>query len=557
MASILATQYDDRRQRGISPARSCTLEPDTDNLNQDCFEVGQVIEVKDTLIGQYPVNFIKITGISLQCRTYEGIPFIRTRSMKGRLPKKYNETCMMLQIRQQDPELVVVKAHLVVRRRKMIMTNSVYPEFAVRGNAQPSTDFVPGEFTQPNEDTTLVCRWKWTTTFSRNQRQSKIKEEAIERIYAEEASGPQFMLSENILCDRWRGGRTRGGAWPSDQGQFVIECEDGCSVESQPFRRRGQKFTLFDSFAGARGVSRGAQSAGFRVSHAVDRDPAVWDTYSINFPETVLYRMSVDQFIQETKDVYLRPDVLHMSPPCQFFSPAHTQSGAHDEENTDAILSSHALVHKLRPRLITLEETFGLQFEQHQDYFNSLIGDLTHHGYSVRWKVVELCTWGSAQTRKRLIIIAAGPGERLPPFPPPTHSKDLADSLPPYNTIRRALSKIQPGDDLHDLASVTHFSPPRPSLNPDTQIGTILTSPGGMYYPDGNRNYTLREYACLQGFPLSHQFLGTKTSIRRQIGNAFPPNTVKHLYQHLERWLLKEDEIREYRPPSTEIVTLD
>ncbi|KAG5949459.1 hypothetical protein E4U53_005863 [Claviceps sorghi] len=267
--------------------------------------------------------------------------------------------------------------------------------------------------------------------------------------------------------------------------------------------------------------------------------------------------MSIDQFIQHARDVYLRPDILHMSPPCQFFSPAHTRSCAHDEENTDAILCSHALVRKLRPRLVTLEETFGLRFEQHQDYFHSLIGDLTQLGYSVRWKVVDLCTWGSAQTRKRLVIIAAGPGERLPPFPPDTHSKDAADSLPPYNTIRKALSKVKPGDDLHDVAAMTLFDPPRPRLNFDTQIGTIVTSPSAVYYPDGKRNYTLREYACLQGFPISHQFRGTATSIKRQIGNAFPPNTVKILYKHLQQWLLQQDYIADYRPPSAEIIIQD
>ncbi|KAG5926504.1 hypothetical protein E4U42_003242 [Claviceps africana] len=589
------------RHREISPARSCTLEPDVGDVRQDVrdgaaiidltsgialshshgvrptsasqqsqseFHVGDVLEVRNTMLGQYPVHFIQITEIShpsTEGQTFEGVPFIRTRSMAGQLPKKYNEICKMLHFRRESrlfledcPALVHVKADLVVRRRNMIITNSLYPTFAVRRPSQEPMRRTPEQPVREEADSTLVCRWKWTANFVKNQRQTKM-DEAIERISAEEVSGSQFVVPEQTLCNRWRGGRHRGGSWRhACDDESVIRCDDGWSDQFVgPFRRHSQRYTLFDAFSGARGVSRGAQSAGFQVTHAVDLDAAVWDTYSINFPKSCLYKMSVDQFLQHAKDVYLRPDILHMSPPCQPFSPAHTRSGARDEENTDAILCSHALVRKLRPRLITMEETFGLRFEEHQDHFHSLIGDLTQLGYSVRWKVVELCKWGSAQTRKRLVIIAAGPGERLPPFPPATHSKDAADSLPAYNTIRRALSKIKPGDDLHDVAAVSHFNPPRLRLDFDTQIGTIVTSPSDVYYPDGKRNYTLREYACLQGFPISHQFRGTTTSIKRQIGNAFPPNTVKVLYKHLEQWLLRQDDVADSRPPSAELITLD
>nr|AGF87113.1 DmtA [Aciculosporium take] len=599
--SIVWLEDAQDQQRENSVARSSTLEPDVGDGNEDVRDgaviidltsemtfpppdrflhsavlqsqlshvhVGDVLEIRDTMLGQYPVHFIKVTGISHESmggQTFEGLPFIRTRNMQGLLPKKRNEVCMMLHFRRQSrallddqPALASVKAELVVRRRSLITTNSLYPKFAVRRRSQPSANLTTGQFAQPEEDTTLVCRWKWMVGFVEKNRQIRIDEEAIERINEEEVSGSQFMVSEQTLSNRWRGDRRRGGSWPDNHQESVIQCDDGCSTRRPlPFRHHGQRYTLFDAFSGARGVSRGAQSAGFRVSHAVDRDPAVWDTYSANFPDTCLHRMSVDQFIQETDDVSPRPDVLHMSPPCQYFSPAHTRSCAHDEENTDAMLCCHALVRKLRPRLVTLEETFGLRFQQHQAYFHSLIGDLTHHGYSVRWKVVQLCTWGSAQTRKRLVVIAAGPGERLPPYPAASHSKDSSSHLLPYTTIRKALSKIKPDDDLHHLAAVTHFNPPRPRLDFDTQIGTIVTSPGTIYYPDGTRSYTVREYACLQGFPISHQFRGTRTSMKRQIGNAFPPNTVKLLYKHLEQWLLKQDGIADYKPPSTELITLD
>lgn len=251
--------------------------------------------------------------------------------------------------------------------------------------------------------------------------------------------------------------------------------------------------------------------------------------------------MSVDEFIHVSNDRMMRVDVLHLSPPCQFFSPAHTHQSVHDDDNIFALFGCSTLINKLRPRLITLEQTFGITHERHNVYLRALIGDYTQMGYSVRWKVVRLCTWGLAQDRKRLIILAAAPGEKLPPFPRATHSENGAGGLKPFVTIQRAISSIRLGDDLHDLESVKYFRPRRAPLDANKLAGTITTGGSEVYHPDGTRDFTLREYASLQGFPKYHKFRGTKTGIRKQIGNAFPSNTVYVLYRHLEAWLLHQD----------------
>ncbi|KAF9771594.1 hypothetical protein IL306_010743 [Fusarium sp. DS 682] len=253
----------------------------------------------------------------------------------------------------------------------------------------------------------------------------------------------------------------------------------------------------------------------------------------------------------------MRVDVLHFSPPCQFFSPAHTHASVHDDDNIFALYGCNELLNKLRPRIITVEQTFGLTHDRHEEYFNGFLGDFTQHGYSIRWRVIKLCTWGAAQDRKRLIIIAAAPGERLPTFPRATHSQEGGDGLLPYNSIGKALRGIRPGDDLHDLDIVQYFDPPRAPYDPERLAGTVTTGGGDFYYPDGSRKLTLREFASLQGFPKSHQFLGTITSIKRQIGNAFPPNTVRVLYKHLEQWLLNEDNMRPFTNDQDTIIIED
>lgn len=296
--------------------------------------------------------------------------------------------------------------------------------------------------------------------------------------------------------------------------------------------------------------------AGFKVTHAVDNSRDVWDTYKANFPESKLFRGSIDEYISShRRDV--RADILHLSPPCQYFSPAHTHQSANDDANIFALFSCGTLINKVKPRVITVEQTFGLTHERHHIYLHTLISDFTQLGYSVRWKVVRLCTWGSAQNRKRLIMIAAAPGERLPPFPEATHSEHGHGGTKKFNTMRQALAGVRLGDDLHDLHAAKKYIPPKAAYDPNRLAGTLTTGGADFCYPDGTRDFTLREFACLQGFPRYHRFLGTRTMIKRQIGNAFPPNTVRVLYEHLKVWLLKEDGMLANLDPGDDVIMLD
>ncbi|KAG4284093.1 DNA (Cytosine-5-)-methyltransferase [Fusarium proliferatum] len=453
------------------------------------------LEVRPFFSGKYLVEFI-LVKILVRCRSTDaikirGTPFLRNRSALAKLPKKPNEVCMLI-CREDD-------------------TN--------------------------NEE-------KLEVRYAGQGSRRKQAEESVVRIDSSEVSRREYRISNEILRNRWRGSTAKGGSWNPFSGGHLIDLESERPNEED--RSHGQQYTIFDSCSGAGGVSRGALMAGFKVRYALDKAPEVWDTYQANFPETELFKMSLDQFLSSAQTSHLRVDVLHFSPPCQFFSPAHTHASEHDDANIFALYGCNQLLKKLRPRIITVEQTFGLTHDRHEEYFNGFLGDFTQHGYSIRWRVIKLCAWGAAQDRRRLIIIAAAPGERLPTFPQATHSQEGGNGLLPYNSIGKALRGIRAGDDLHDLDNVHYFDPPRAPYDPERLAGTITTGGSDFYHPDGSRKLTLREYASLQGFPKSHQFLGTKTSIKRQIGNAFPPNTVRVLYKHLEQWLLNEDRMKPF-----------
>ncbi|RCI13794.1 hypothetical protein L249_8283 [Ophiocordyceps polyrhachis-furcata BCC 54312] len=516
-------------------------------IRGQAFQQGNFVEVRNTKLGTHIVDFIQVKVVLKGPegkRILRGTPFTRTRNLAGELPKKLNEICMLHYTNisaglgaVMEPSLVSVAEDFIVGKRKMIVTNAPWPEF------NPSSGDNQMRHGRHERLGLLVCRWNAKVGFVMKGRKMKPVERAMEMMRSTEVLDVRYRIQDWKLRNRWRGSYVQGGSFIN--GRQV----DGCPVDLDAdtavtvprTMATDQRYTFFDAYAGAGGVSRGAQSAGLKVSCAIDKDRDACRTYKLNFPTARLFEMSVDKFIQSASGEHIRSDVLHMSPPCQFFSPAHTRESVHDEANMDAFLGGGNLVHKIRPRIVTVEQTFGINHDRHQPFLRALIGHLTQLNYSVRWKVVHLCAWGCAQKRKRLIIIAAGPGERLPEFPQDTHSEAGGAGLLPFTCFGQAIAGIMPGDELHDVEGTRHFPVPRSPLDATKLVDTVTTGAGDLYHPSGRRELTIREYACLQGFPHCHRFRGTKTSKRCQIGNAFPPNTVEVLYRHLRLSLLRQD----------------
>ena len=115
------------------------------------------------------------------------------------------------------------------------------------------------------------------------------------------------------------------------------------------------------------------------------------------------------------------------------------------------------------------------------------------------------------------------PGELLPEFPEPTHAKaPQASGLKPWATINEAIAGIPSGWPNHDKRKTRKR--PRPPFDGNTQAKCMTTSGGDNYHPSGLRNYTVREFACLQTFPMEHMWpVASATLLKQQIGNSVPP----------------------------------
>ncbi|RYP87916.1 hypothetical protein DL769_000368 [Monosporascus sp. CRB-8-3] len=82
------------------------------------------------------------------------------------------------------------------------------------------------------------------------------------------------------------------------------------------------------------------------------------ESYRRNFPAANLRKMDVFDFMN-SKDV-CRVDVLHISPLCQYWSPAHTPPGKSDDANLSVMYATIGRIDKIRPMLATIKQTFGL-----------------------------------------------------------------------------------------------------------------------------------------------------------------------------------------------------
>jgi C-5 cytosine-specific DNA methylase len=170
-------------------------------------------------------------------------------------------------------------------------------------------------------------------------------------------------------------------------------------------QKRIRRYTFGDAFCGAGGTSRGAKMAGLRVEWGFDSAVNPISSFQSNFFGAHAYHSSADCFTQLQDDDH-KVDILHISPPCQPFSPAHTVAGKDDETNEASFLGTAAVIKKTRPRIVTFEQTSGLA-ERRDEWLTAMIHVIAELGFSVRWKVVNLAEYGLPQARKRLILIAS------------------------------------------------------------------------------------------------------------------------------------------------------
>lgn len=542
------------------------IEPQLRLENGEMIQTGNIVALKEPL-DRFKIQFIKVHVIIRNTQNGQvrvrGWPYTRSKNLDGKLLRKLNEVCLIGHVDEEDPRPWIDQALIDVWesdishiRRGLRTTNAPFPQmrFGDSTYARMGKKWV-------EEHETLVCRYHYYLLYRDViKKKMEIAHHWVLLHVNEDMADREYRIRDATKINDWRGGKVPGGSYcghgiepeivsvDDDEDCEPCNIETGVEFDTSIKRRPGQKYTVGDVFSGSGGASRGIQQAGLKLVFAVDHWRTANNTYEMNFQDVDCYLMEVDQFIANP-DIRYRVDVVHLSPPCQVWSPAHTIMGQNDDKNMAALLSCTEIIKKIRPRVFTLEQTFGMLHSRFELFFSGLVGGFTDHGYSVRWSVINFNTWGLCQPRRRLVMIGACPGEALPDFPSPTHG--LGRGMLPLTTARQAISHLRSGDDHHNPGDMPLLVNAR-VWDPDTPLPHTITCSGGHNnHWDGMRDFTIREYAALQGFPGRHRFRGAY--LKRQIGNAFPPSMARRLFEHIRDFLERADRVTGPRiaaPPS-------
>lgn len=313
------------------------------------------------------------------------------------------------------------------------------------------------------------------------------------------------------------------------------------------------KYNIVDLFSGCGGLSKGFEHFYFfNVIAANDIWEQANETYKHNFPRTKL--IEGDITLQETKDKLYsvigdrKVHIVIGGPPCQSYSMA----GKRDPNDKRGYLYEEfiEIVDKLRPIYFVFENVTGLvsmEFENGDSVLETIIAGFENIGYKCKYEILNSADYGVAQKRKRVIIIGS---EKLPIYHPKpefeeyiTSEMELArfEDMKENKKMSHIFTRHSDGfiekiKNTKQGESVTGYSDAFWRLIPNQPSRTVKENHGSVFiHYKFDRCCTPRELAALQSFPDDFQFLGTKSSILKQIGNAVPPLMARAIARQLAK----------------------
>lgn len=286
--------------------------------------------------------------------------------------------------------------------------------------------------------------------------------------------------------------------------------------------------------AGAGGQSYGLERAGFAHELAVEIDRDAAETLRLNRPTWRVHTGDVREI--DGRD-YRGVDLLAGGVPCPPFSVAGKQLGADDER--DLFPEALRLVREARPAAVMLENVKGLASARFQTYRDSIRVELEKMGYVTDWQLLLSSEFGVPQLRPRFILVAlrrqkferfewpgaVGTPSMVGPTLLPLMSANGWEGAVPW--ARRANSiapTVVGGSKKHGGADLgpTRAKQAWLALGVDGK-GIADAAPDADTPVKFTPRLTNEMVARVQGFDAGWKFSGRKTSVYRQIGNAFPP----------------------------------
>ncbi|MFI7316207.1 DNA cytosine methyltransferase [Streptomyces venezuelae] len=312
--------------------------------------------------------------------------------------------------------------------------------------------------------------------------------------------------------------------------------------------------------AGAGGQALGLERAGFGHEALIELDADACLTLRTNRPDWNVLRADVRALGATSVDGIRHSDLLAAGVPCPPFSLAGHQLGADDER--DLFPHVLSLVAAIRPRAVLIENVKGLLQEKFSSYRTRIIHVLQGLGYTAEWRLLYARDFGVPQLRPRSVLVALEP-RTFGHFQWPEGGLVPDDSMVVGSVLRESMASR--GWELADLwaeqaqkiaptlcgGSKKHGGP---DLGPTrareawaklgingSGVADVPPAPGDLLPV----KLTVSQMALLQGFPPEWKFEGGKTSMYRQVGNAFPPPVAQAVGREIVNALDRADSAAE------------
>lgn len=345
--------------------------------------------------------------------------------------------------------------------------------------------------------------------------------------------------------------------------------------------------TVLDLFCGAGGLTEGFhQAGGFRTVRAVEKDPVAAATFAANFGEDIVRAIGIGEWLKQ--DDVPSVDVVVGGPPCQGFSTLGRQDA---EDVRNGLWHDYArTIVKAQPRYFVLENVGAfLRSRQFRDLRAATEKGGLLSEYDFVPGILNAADFGAPQARRRTIVIGHHRDLPSPGMPSQTHADNHVPLSKALYRVRREVTKTElpgryvqvdgrktPGRfmsrELHVGRTYSSTSaarirsiPPRGNRRdipddllpacwkkhqsgsmdvmgrlyidrPSVTIRTEFWKPekGRYLHPTADRAITHFEAARIQGFPDDFLWVGSKTSIGHQIGNAVPIPLGLAIAEHLK-----------------------
>lgn len=316
---------------------------------------------------------------------------------------------------------------------------------------------------------------------------------------------------------------------------------------------------IISLFSGCGGLDLGFEKAGFEIPVANEFDKTIWETFTVNHPNTHLIKGDIRNVNKHDIAPYIdEVDGIIGGPPCQSWSEAGALKGI-DDARGQLFYDYIRILEDFRPKFFLAENVSGMLANRHSEAVKNILKLFDDAGYNVSLTLVNAKDYGVAEERKRVFYIGFRKDLNIDFTFPEGSTKSDSDKLTLKDVIFDLKDTAVPGLKMnkHNPDAVNNneyftgsYSPIFMSRNRvkswDEQAYTVQASgrqcqlhpqapkmvkfgKNDCRFVEGQehlyRRMTVREVARVQGFPDDFKFIYKNLNDGyKMIGNAVPVN---------------------------------